>query len=371
MQQTDDKNNSLSLLSWQSILTSLDDAVIVIDPTANVSFFNQAAEILTGASAQHLLQQPYQQVFKRNPWLLEVVEKSQPPYDSSTRAEGDYITPRGHSVPISLAVSPLQDQYGKDWGSILLMRDITHQKEIEEQLKCSDRLALLGTLAAGLAHEIKNPLGGIRGASQLIRHEVSRDPSLVQFTDIIIREVDRINQLMEQLLDLSRPRKLYLDALNIHALLDHVLFLERQAIESGAVVIKKNFDPSIPPVRGDRAQLIQVFLNLIKNAIEAMNGSGCLTVTTRVETDYHIRGPESDGGKFIRVDIEDDGPGIEKEHLSHIFAPFFTTKSNGTGLGLATCHRIIKEHGGLIRVETCEGEGSAFRVSLVMADQAG
>ncbi len=266
-------------------------------------------------------------------------------------------------------VSPLQDQYGKEGGSILLLRDLTYQKQMEEQLKRSDRLALLGTLAAGLAHEIKNPLAGIKGASQLLKKEMAQETSLVEYTDIIIREVNRIDQLMEQLLDLSRPPKLYLTTLNIHEILGHVLFLENQAFSSGKVVVNKNFDPSLPPVLGDRDRLIQVFLNLVKNSLQAMNGEGQLTIATRMETDYHIREVGSAGGKFIRVDIEDNGPGIKKEHLSHIFSPFFTTKSNGTGLGLATCHRIIKEHGGFIEVETFEGEGAAFRVSLVVAHE--
>ena len=364
----DKKTSFSSPLSWQNILASLEDAVVIIDPDGRISFLNQAAEVLTEISAVQIQQQPYRQAFKINPWILGMVEKSQPPGDSSTRAEGDFITRRGRLVPVTLAVSPLQDRYGKDWGSILLIRNITHQKEMEEQLNRSDRLALLGTLAAGLAHEIKNPLGGIKGASQLIRHDLTGQPSLLEYTDIIIREVDRINLLMEQLLDLSRPRKLHLNSLNIHELLDHVLFLEKQSLNNGKIVLKKNFDPSLPSVRGDRDQLIQVFLNLIKNAREAINPSGTITVTTRMETAFHIKGPGSDGGKLIRVDIEDDGPGIKQEHLPHIFSPFFTTKTNGTGLGLAQCHRIIKEHGGLIQVETSEGRGSLFRVSLVMAN---
>lgn len=232
----------------------------------------------------------------------------------------------------------------------------------------SDRLALLGTLAAGLAHEIKNPLGGIKGASQLLRREVADDLSLVECTDIVIREVDRIDKLLEQLLDLSRPPTLHMDLLNIHELLDHVLFLERQAVQKGDVTIRKYFDPSLPLINGDKAQLIQVFMNLIKNSLEAMDGKGCLTISTRMETDYHIREQGRDRGKFIRVDIEDNGPGIKEEHFPHIFSPFFTTKSSGTGLGLAICHRIIKEHGGLIQVESREGKGAALKVLLVVTN---
>jgi len=363
------EDRHVSPLSWKDILTSLEDAVVVIDQRGRVSFLNQAAESLTGISALQIQGQPYSQVFKRNLWLIEMVEKSQLPQHSSTRGEGDFVTQRLSQFPVSLMVSPLQDQFGKQGGSILLLRDLTYQKHMEEQLKRSDRLALLGTVAAGLAHEIKNPLGGIKGASQLLKKEMAQETSLVEYTDIIIREVNRIDQLMEQLLDLSRPPKLHLTALNIHEILGHILFLENQAISSGKVVVNRNFDPSLPPVLGDRDQLIQVFLNVVKNSLQAMNGEGQLTITTRMETDYHIREVGSGGGKFIRVGIEDNGPGIKKEHLSQIFSPFFTTKSNGTGLGLAICHRIINEHGGFIGVETFEGEGAAFRISLVVADE--
>ena len=226
----------------------------------------------------------------------------------------------------------------------------------------------MGTLAAGLAHEIRNPLGGIKGAAQLLRRSADSDPSVRDFTDIMIREVDRVNQLMEQLLDLSRPSQVTLAAINIHEVLEDVLLLETQALTDKELHIRKRFDPSLPPIRGDRAQLTQVFLNLVKNAFQAMDAGGVLTVTTRLETDYHIREPGTAPNRLIWVDLADEGYGIAEEHLAHIFSPFFTTKVNGTGLGLATCYRIMREHGGTIRVESVTGKGSTFRVSLVVAD---
>ena len=357
-------------ISWENILTSLEDGVIVIDGRGKISFYNQAAEMLTDLSASQALQQSYPRLslFKRNSWLLDMIKKSQLPDPLSTRGEGDLITQWGRQTPVGVTVSPLQDRHGTGLGSILLLRDLTYRKELEEDLKRSDRLAMLGTLAAGLAHEIKNPLGGIRGTAQLLRRDIARDPALVEHTDIIIREVDRVNRLIEQLLDLSRPAKLDFAALNIHELLDHVLLLEQKAIRDAVVEVTKNFDPSLPPIRGDRDKLTQLFLNLVKNAAEAMNGGGRLTITTRIETDFHIREQGKSRGKLIRVDIEDNGPGIEEEDLSHIFAPFFTTKNNGTGLGLAICHRIITEHGGLIRVESRKGAGATFKVSLLVAE---
>lgn len=368
MKIQDDKNPAAQV-SWENILTSLEDGVIVVGHNGKLSYFNQAAEILTDLSASQVLQQPYARVFKKNPWLTGMVKKSQPPEQSGARGEGDLVTQWGRQVPVSLTVSPLQDRYGGSLGSIVLLRDLTHRKELEEDLKRADRLAMLGTLAAGLAHEIRNPLGGIKGAAQLLRREAYRDPSIAQHTDIVIREVDRVNLLIEQLLDLSRPSQLNLGPLNIHELLDDVLLLESRSVPEPAVVVKKHYDPSLPPIQGDQAQLTQVFLNLVKNGFQAINGRGCLTITTRIETDFHIREQGKERGKFIWVDIEDDGPGIKEENLPHIFSPFFTTKNNGTGLGLAICYRIIKEHGGLIRVESREGQGAAFRVSLLVADR--
>lgn len=368
MKLQNEKGLLLSPVSWEHILESLEDGLIIIDQQGKISFFNQAAEIVTDLPTHQALRQPYQRLFPNHPWLLDMIQKSQPPQQSGTRWEGDFTTHRGRQVPVNLTVSPLLDRYGNSLGSILLMRDLTHRRELEEDLKRSDRLAILGTLAAGLAHEIKNPLGGIKGAAQLLSRKLAQDPSLVEYTDIMIREVDRVNNLIEQLLNLSRSTPLHLAPLNIHELLDNVLLLEMQTVLEGKVVVKKNFDPSLPPIRGDRAQLTQVFLNLVKNALQAMNGQGCLTINTRIETDFHIREQGKERGKFIWVDIEDTGPGIKEQDQPHIFAPFFTTKNGGTGLGLAICHRIIKEHGGVIRVDSRPGKGATFKVSLLVAE---
>jgi len=358
-----EKTAPVSRISWENILTSLEDGVVVIDQRGKISFFNQAAEALTETPASQALGQECAALFARTPWLVEMVKKSGPPEQTGSRGEGDLARPRGRLVPVNLTVSPLQDRYGRFFGTILLARDLTYRN-----LQRADRLALLGTLAAGLAHEIKNPLGGIKGAAQLLKREVSHNPSLGQYADIVVREVDRVNRLIEQLLDLSQPAAYDFEAVNIHEILDEVLLLEREAVADWSVAVRKNFDPSLPPIHGDRNRLTQVFLNLAKNALQAMDGRGTLTVTTRMETDFHIREPGRRRGKFIWVDFEDDGPGIKEEDLPNIFSPFFSTKNNGTGLGLAVCYRIVKEHGGLIRVDSREGAGASFKVSLLVAE---
>jgi two-component system nitrogen regulation sensor histidine kinase GlnL len=361
------KRPSPAQISWEQILANLDDGVVSLDADGKIIFFNEASELLTDISSAAAVGQRLEQIFKREPWLIDLVKRTHPPRQKRARGEGDFISRWGRKVPVGVTVSPLQDRHGHFVGTILLLRDIKRRKELEEDLKRADRLAWMGTLAAGLAHEIRNPLGGIKGAAQLLRRSSDGAPSVREFTDIMIREVDRVNQLIEQLLDLSRPAQLALAPVNIHEILEDVLLLEGQSNGDKDITVRKWFDPSLPPIRGDRAQLTQVFLNLVKNAFQAMDG-GALVVTTRVETDYHIRAHGTGPNRFIWVDLADEGGGIRDDDLPHIFSPFFTTKNNGTGLGLATCYRIIKEHGGTIRVESTEGKGSTFKVSLVVAD---
>ena len=362
------KKRSPSQISWEQIINHLEDGVVNLDQDGKIAFFNEAAEVLSEISSAQALRQPLNQIFKREPWLIDLVKKTCPLRQESARGEGDLITRWGRKTPVSVTASPLQDRHGHFLGTILLLRDIKHQKELEEDLKRADRLVMMGTLSAGLAHEIRNPLGGIKGAAQLLRRSIDEHPSLREYTDIMIREVDRVNQLIEQLLDLSRPPRLTLAPVNIHEILEDVLLLEGQAVAGKEISVRKKFDPSLPPIRGDRAQLTQVFLNLTKNAFQAMERTGTLTITTRLETDYHVRDQGSGRSRFIWVDVADEGAGIAEEDLRHIFSPYFTTKNGGTGLGLAICYRIIKEHGGLIRVESIPGKGTNFKVSLVVAD---
>ena len=362
------KRQSSPQISWEQILANLDDGVIALDAQNKIIFFNEASEMLTDISSGAAVNQPFEKIFKREPWLIDLVRMTHAPRQKRTRGEGDFINRWGRKIPVGVTISALQDRQGHFLGTILLLRDIKRRKELEEDLKRADRLALMGTLAAGLAHEIRNPLGGIKGAAQLLRRSAESDPSVRDFTGIMIREVDRVNQLIEQLLDLSRPSQLTLAPINIHEILEDVLLLESQTAGGKELHVRKRFDPSLPPIRGDRAQLTQVFLNLVKNAVQAMDGGGVLTVTSRLETDYHIREPGTAPNRLIWVDIADEGRGIAEEDLPHIFSPFFTTKVNGTGLGLATCYRIMREHGGTIRVESTAGQGSTFKVSLVVAD---
>jgi two-component system nitrogen regulation sensor histidine kinase GlnL len=361
-----DRRKAAKQISWEAILMSLEDGVVVVDLSGNVRFMNQAAEALTEISSSQAVGAPAARLFRHNLWVLELLREERSS-GGRTRTEGTLVTPWGRQIPISLTLSPLEDSTGRTQGTILALRDQTYRRVLEEDLARAERLSVIGSVAAGLAHEIKNPLGGIKGAAQLLRREAASHPPLAEYAELITREADRVNRLLEQLLDLSRPVELQLEALNVHELLDQVLRLEQQARPRGRVTITRRFDPSLPPVRGDRNRLTQVFLNLVKNALEALDAGGELTVSTRLETDFHIREAGKKPERLIWVEFRDTGPGIRPEDLPRIFEPFYTTKNHGSGLGLAISERIVREHGGLIRVESQPGQGASFRVALPVA----
>ena len=279
----------------------------------------------------------------------------------------DRLRARGHEVSVSASCAPVHDEQGELRGAVLVLHDLTLELALDTTTRRADQLAALGSVALGLAHEIRNPLGGIKGAAQLLRANLS-DPAQVQATDVIIREVDRLDGLVEQLRGLGTPPRLQLAPQNIHRILNDVLALQRQAPDWGQIVLRTEFDPSLPEVLGDRAQLTQVFLNLVRNAVESLGGHGELTVSTRIETRYHVR-RRSHRNQFLSVTVADDGPGVPEDVQNHLFSPFFTTKARGTGLGLAVCHRIVAEHGGIIAHEPRLGRGARFIVTLPVSEE--
>jgi len=364
---------------WTDVLASIEDGVVVIDAAGCVADLNPAAEELVGVSAQHAVGLPVAAMFTHDRggpglrgsecgaflWPAELVQGTIHEGVARRRAEG-LVASRGGTLEVSAACAPVHDANGGLAGAVLVLRDLTLQRTLEATGRRVERLSALGTVALGLAHEIRNPLGGIKGAAQLLRGALT-DPGQVRCTDIIIREVERLDGLVEQLRELTTPPTLKLEAVNIHRVLNDVLALQRQTPVWQSIAVRAEFDPSLPPVRGDRAALVQVFLNLVKNAVEAMGGAGQLVVSTRIETRFHIRRVHG-RGHFLSVAIEDGGPGISEEDQARLFSPFFTTKTTGTGLGLALCHRIVAEHGGTIGYEPGTRGGARFRVTLPVGE---
>jgi len=236
-------------------------------------------------------------------------------------------------------------------------------KQSQDTLRRADRLSSLGLLTAGLAHEIRNPLVAIRTFTQLLPERYS-DPEFREgFQALALKEVDRICGLINDLLSFARPSKPNVASENVNDVIDNIArILESQAKEKG-VEISREFGADLPKVWIDREQMKQVFMNLILNAIQAMKGAGKVTLMSRAISKNGI-GP---AGEFVQIEVKDNGIGIPEESLQHIFDPFFTSKDEGSGLGLAVSHQIVQEHGGFVTVESTVGKGTSFFVHVPVA----
>ena len=349
---------------YANVIDSVGDGVIVIDLEGLVLLMNPVAEEMAGASRRISKGQPFSTIFRGETSLLEIVAKSAVSGMSISDHENVVLKKGGKLTPLSVSTSPLLIGDGSRAGTIVLLRDLTNIRELEEAVRKADRLSALGTLAAGLAHEIKNPLGGIRGAAQLLEMELAEDDELRECTNVVLKEVQRVNRIVEELLDLASPRKLNLVGVNLHKILAHIVFLQQQAVEGKSITFQRLLDPSIPAILADEGRLTQLFLNLIKNAVEALGESGVVTISSRIVAEYSMTQKGERRSRMVAVEITDDGTGIQPEVLEQLFTPFYTTKEKGTGLGLAICQKIVAEHRGMIRVESEEGRGTSITILL-------
>jgi len=349
------------------LIASSGDCIIAADMTGNIIIFNKAAEELLGYRAQEVMgkvnivdlyprggakevmsklrSEDYGGVGKLAPQQFTLVKKS------------------GEHIPIQLSASVVYDEQGGEVCSVGFFTDlrprIQMEKELEEthlQLVNSEKMASLGKLAAGIAHEINNPLGGILIYSSLMKEELDGADSRWQDLEKIVQEATRCKDIVKSLLEFSRQTEPKMEPTDINkGITDGLFFLENQALFHNIKIVK-SLSPVLPMVRGNPGQLKQVFMNIIVNAAEAMSGGGTLTIKTA----------PSDDQKAVYIDFVDTGEGIPPENLTRIFDPFFTTKElgKGTGLGLSTSYGIIDEHGGRIDVKSQVGKGTTFRIEL-------
>jgi len=349
---------------YANIIDSVGDGVIVLDTGGLVTLLNPAAEEIAGVSRRQAQGVDFNALFKGEDILLEMVNKTSATGMIISDHENIVLKKPGRLIPVSATTSPLLMANGEQIGTILILRELTNIRELEEAVRQADRLSSLGALAAGLAHEIKNPLGGIRGAAQLLERELPDNADLRDYTRVMLKEVQRVNRIVEELLELASPRKLELTKVNLHKILGDIVLLQKRTVDERRVTFQQQFDPSIPPILADDALLTQLFLNLIKNAVEAVGEAGLIKVTSRVLSDYSMTQKGERRSRMVAIEVSDDGPGIRKEELDHLFTPFYTTKAKGTGLGLAICHKIVAEHRGMIRVESETTKGTTFTVML-------
>jgi two-component system nitrogen regulation sensor histidine kinase GlnL len=356
-------------MNFEGVLAGLPDAVIAVESARRVVFWNAAAEEMTGRSARRATGRYLKEIVSPDASLVRRLDETLGSGEGRSEPEARIETVDGREVPVSMVTAPLFARDGSVEAAVAVLRDVSRIRQLESEVRRGETLAAAGRMAVGLAHEIRNPLGAIRGAVQLLARELPPGSSLVEYTDVLTKEVDRVNRIIEMLLDLARPVQLRLVPLNIHQLLERVALLSEALARERGVTIVRRYDPSLPPILGDEDRMVQVVHNLVRNAIEAMRAGGQLTLMTRVSLHPLFGKMDLGAGHnaMVEVAVVDQGAGIPDDVRARIFDPFFTTKDHGLGLGLALCHRIVEEHHGTIQVESRPGRGTTVTCFLPVA----
>jgi len=352
-------------MNFQAVLAGLPDAVIAVDEALRVVFWNAAAEELTERSARRMEGRVLKEVFAPDASLVRRLSETLSMGISRSETETHIERPDHRVLPVSIVTAPLFDRSGRVEAAVAVVRDLSRIRQLEAEVRRGETLAAAGRMAVGLAHEIRNPLGAIRGAVQLLGRELGGS-ALSEYTTVLLTEVDRVNRIIEMLLDLARPVAIRPAPVNLHQLLERVALLTEESARERQVVIVRRYDPSLPPILGDEDRLVQVFHNLVRNAIEAMADGGQLTLATRVSMNPLFGKVDMGAGQrsMVEVQVLDEGSGIPAAARARIFDPFFTTKERGLGLGLAICHQIMEQHRGAIQIDSIENHGTTVTCFL-------
>lgn len=337
----------------EDIVRSLSSGLVTVTIDGRVITLNQAASEILRLSAADAVDRPVAEVLPG----LDAKLADLAPRDSLWRDDLVIERETGPLV-LGISVSPLRNNQDQVIGRVVNFQDLTELRRMEEEVKRTERLAVVGTLAAGVAHEIRNPLASISGSIELLRAAAYADEDDRALMNIVTREIERLNILITDLLDYTnpQPREVVRFALSEMVAETVQVFQQDRSFEQVVVKTAPRSTEGGLEVMGDPGKLRQVLWNLLRNAAEAARKGGG-TVTVQVER----------RGERAAFEVADDGPGIAPEHLERVFDPFFTTKSRGSGLGLATCHSIVTEHRGMIDVESQVGRGCRFTVRLPLA----
>lgn len=334
----EDRDYGLSFA--EALHDCLNAAIIGVNPDQSVAIFNAHAEKLTGLSAVDVLNQP----MKRLPAALR--EVLQQVLRSGKSLENAEISLEGGILQATVLASPANGAL----AVTAVLHDLSPAQRLEANLRQVDRLASVGALSASMAHEIKNAIVAVRAFVDLLVEENKSS----ELASMVGREMRRIDSIVSQMLRVAGPAKPTLGPIHLHSLLDHALHLVGHQLEAKQLKSRRQFRATSDLLKGDEYQLQQAFLNLFFNAIEAMKPGGQLSVSTET-----VARPRA-----LRVQVSDTGAGIPAENIDRLFDAFFTTKQNGTGLGLPITRRIVEEHNGTIRVESQPDKGSTFQVTL-------
>ncbi|WP_299979740.1 ATP-binding protein [Desulfobacula sp.] len=325
-----------------NVIQNMPSGLVTINSDHEITSMNKAAKDILGGD----LTQPFPQMIE----LIQEMEISQ----GVLNREINFAIKPDHEVRLDIIASPIKESENEVMGFLFLFRDLTQIKELKKQVETNKRLAAIGKLAAGVAHEIRNPLSSIKGFATYFGKRYEDNASDKETAQIMVKEVERINRSVTQLLEFSKPMAIEKKQVNINELITHALRLVHHDLDQKTIETKVNIDTEKAVIHTDPDRMNQVFLNLYINAIDALGDRGKLEI--------QVQDAVEDGR--IEIRIMDNGIGIDKASLDLIFDPYFTTRPSGTGLGLSIVHRIIENLNGSIRVESTKGRGTCFIINL-------
>jgi two-component system sensor histidine kinase PilS (NtrC family) len=340
-----------------SIVHSMESGLLTLGSSNTITSFNRAAEQITGFKREEVLGQPLVAIFPGVVGQLtapgEFLQKG------LQRYHVEFKKKKGALGYLGFSVSSLMEPDGRAIGKLLIFQDLTALKIMEAHIKRVDKLAAVGEMAAGIAHEIKNPLASMTGSIQLLKDQISVTSVTQKLMRIALREADRLNGLTNDFLLFARPNSGKAEAVELNSTVDETLELfEQDAVRHNGVRVVRHLAPDIW-TKMDPKHVRQVLWNLLLNAAEAIDGKGTIEVSAKLTEDS------------VQLAVRDDGCGIAEETQKTVFDPFFTTKTQGTGLGLSIVHRLVESYGGRVDVESEEGQGTTFILHLKRIDPPG
>lgn len=344
----------------ESLIESIGSGIIITEMNDTITYINQAGEKILGYSKGEVFGKPFG-LFGLNEKQNVSYSFLDHPDNLDTRREGRMKRKDGDEIPVGFTINQHLSLSGEAIGKIIIFRDLTKVYRIQEEMLKMDRLVSLGKLASGIAHEIRNPLAGIKTTAQALGEEMAKDDPKREYLNRITKEIDRLNELLKTFFSFAKPQTLLLVPCHIKEIINAIIpFLIKEIADKGIQFVE-SYHPQLPRIRVDKIQMHQAFLNLFLNAIQAMPYGGELKIEANPVI---LPSPEGSKQNFIKVVVSDSGKGIPPQILPKIFDPFFTTKPKGIGLGLSITYQIIKKHGGTIKVHSQWEKGTSFTINL-------
>jgi PAS domain S-box-containing protein len=344
----------------ESIIQSIGSGIIITEMDDTITYINRAGERILGYAKEELIGRPFS-IFSLKEKQSATPSFLNNPDDLDTRKEGWMRKNDQTEFPVGFTINNHLSIREERIGKIVVFRDLTNIYKIQEEILRMDRLVSLGKLASGIAHELRNPLAGIKTTAQALGEEMSGDDSRREYLHRITKEIDRLNDLLKTFFSFAKPQNLNLVYCHIRDIINEIIpFLIKEIADKGIRFIE-TYHPQLPKIKVDKTQMHQVFLNLFLNAIQAMPNGGELTIEA---SPMNLNSLKRVKQNFVKVVISDTGRGIPPQIIHKIFDPFFTTKSKGIGLGLSITYQIIKKHGGTIKVESQWEKGTSFVINL-------